>query len=131
MDKDQKKCVQTIFWYKRHYILSKLSLSSDSTYSTVQTIRAVTFKIIIIKQFTLLSASYISIYCLYPQHTKYVEGYIVFIFPSVRPSVRPSVHRCICLVLNFTSKFCVKFFLYFKKWRWPGVSMPHWVSVQF
>ena len=42
----------------------------------------------------------IEVFCymflLYPQHTKYVEGYIVFVFPSVRPffcdSVRPSVN---------------------------------------
>ena len=27
---------------------------------------------------------------LYPRHTKYVEGYIVFVFPSVHPSVRSS-----------------------------------------
>ena len=26
--------------------------------------------------------------CLYPWHTKYVKGYIVFVFSSVRPSVR-------------------------------------------
>ena len=26
-----------------------------------------------------------------PRHTKYVEGYIVFVFPSVRPSFRDSV----------------------------------------
>ena len=26
-----------------------------------------------------------------PRHTKYVEGYIVFVFPSIRPSFRPGV----------------------------------------
>ena len=31
------------------------------------------------------------LYLLYPRHTKYVEGYIVFFFQSVRPSVRDSV----------------------------------------
>ena len=49
----------------------------------------------------------------YPRHTKYVEGYIVFVFPSVRLSIR-------------ASKFCTKFFLHIKKWRWPGVSMLDW-----
>ena len=33
---------------------------------------------------------------LYPQRTKYVEGYIVFGFPSVRPSVC----ACICMNVN-------------------------------
>ena len=37
---------------------------------------------------------------LYPRHTKYVEGYIVFVFPSVRLSFRP----CIRLVLTFYVK---------------------------
>ena len=30
---------------------------------------------------------------LYPRHTKYVEGCIVFVFPSIHPSVRLSVCR--------------------------------------
>ena len=32
---------------------------------------------------------------LYPRHTKFVEGYIVFVFPSIRPSVCASVHPCV------------------------------------
>ena len=48
-----------------------------------------------------------------PRHTKYVEGYIVFVFPSVRPSVR--------LVLTFYVKILREIFLYIRKWCWPGV----------
>ena len=54
----------------------------------------------------------------YPRHTKYVEGYIFFVFPSVRPCARP--------VLTFYIKVLCEVFLYIKKWRWPGVSVPHW-----
>ena len=56
---------------------------------------------------------------LYPWHMKYVEGYTVFVFTSVRPSVCPSG-------VNILRQSCVKFFLYIKKWRWQGVSVPHW-----
>ena len=59
---------------------------------------------------------------LYPGHTKYVEGYIVFVFPSVCPSFRPCVHS----VLTFYVRVLREVFLYIKKWRWPGVSVPHW-----
>ena len=34
---------------------------------------------------------YFMVQCLYPRHTKYVEGYIVFVFSSVCPSFRASL----------------------------------------
>ena len=40
---------------------------------------------------------------LYPWHMKYVEGYIVFVFPSVRPDT----------CYHFALKFCVKFSFFF------------------
>ena len=49
---------------------------------------------------------------LYPQHTKFVEGYIVFVFPSVRPSFRASVHLSI-QVLTFYVKVLREVFLLF------------------
>ena len=55
-----------------------------------------------------------------PRHTKYVEGYIVLVFPSVRLSF----HLCVLLMLTFYVKVLREVFLYFKKWRWPGVSCP-------
>ena len=42
--------------------------------------------------------------CYYtPRHTKFVEGYIVFVFLSVRPSVRSSVPASVRMLT-----FCVK-----------------------
>ena len=45
---------------------------------------------------------------LYPRHTKYLEGYIVFVFPSIPPSFRP----CVCLVLTFYVKVLHEVFFY-------------------
>ena len=41
--------------------------------------------------------------CLYPQQKKYVEGYIVFIFPSIYPSIRWYGHASVRMLT-----FCVK-----------------------
>ena len=40
---------------------------------------------------------------LYPRHTQYVEGYIVFIF---HPFVPPPVHACVCAFIRPVLQFC-------------------------
>ena len=42
---------------------------------------------------------------LYPRHTQYVEGHIVFIF---HPFVPPPVHACVCAFVRPVLQFCVK-----------------------
>ena len=46
---------------------------------------------------------FVHTFLLYPRRMKYVEGYIVFVFPSVRPSFRDSVRPSI-QVLTFYVK---------------------------
>ena len=58
---------------------------------------------------------------LYPRHTKYVMGYIVFVFPSVRPSFCP----CIRLMLTFYVKVLREvFFIHQEKVLVGGICAP-------
>ena len=88
-------CSKCLFIYFCVFYLSK----SVKTYAEIQ------------QRFRKLSDFLIVTFCneewLYPRHTTYAEGYIVFVYPFVRSYVSSFVRSSVTLV-DFTTKIYVK-----------------------